>query len=261
MELVAELVLRSLETAEDFDGWHYLLEHDSYRSYVTGVIHLVRHEALSCGSNVYLRAREQLTSPAQKAVERLAASRDSKQRIAMNVAAPQNRKQLEDASLYLKRYRIGTTAVHDSETALILIADDVERQRRVAVKLMKFEDQWQREMTMREAQGAGHLNIHVLEIFDNHVDEKAKRCVNPKPFVITMPAAEKDLSDLLSHNRIAGLDIQAVVDIMRQVGQHVQYLHKFGRIHGDLKPRNIVKIEKQWCAHILSLVSMATLGL
>ena len=74
--------------------------------------------------------------------------------------------------------------------------------------------------------------------------------------MITMPAAEKDLSDLLSHNRIAGLDIQAVVDIMRQVGQHVQYLHKFGRIHGDLKPRNIVKIEKQWCAHILSLALM-----
>ena len=192
VDLVAELVVRSLEAGEDFDGWHYLLERDSCRSYVTGVIHLVQHEALRCGSHVYLRAREQLTSPAQKAVERLAASPDSKQRIAMNVAASQNRELLEYASLYLERYRMGTAAVHDSESSLILIADDVKKKSKVAVKLMAHEDHWRRETMMRQAQGAGHLNIHVLEIFDSFVDEKAKRCVNPKPFVITMPAAEKD---------------------------------------------------------------------
>ena len=108
--------MRCLETVEDFDGWHYLLERDSCLSYVTSVISLVQHEALSCGSHIYLQAREQFTSPAQKAVEQLAASLDSKQRVAMNVAAPQNRELLEFASLYLERYRMGTTAVHDSET-------------------------------------------------------------------------------------------------------------------------------------------------
>ena len=118
------------------------------------------------------------------------------------------------------------------------------------MKLMTNEDQWQRETMMREGQGAAHLHLHVLEILDHFVDEKAKRCMNPKPFVITMPAADNDLNDYLSHNRIAGMDIQAVVDIVAQVGRHLQFLHKLGRIHGDLKPRNIVKIEKQWCGRI-----------
>ena len=37
-----------------------------------------------------------------------------------------------------------------------------------------------------------------------------------------MPAAEQDLSDFLSHSRMAGSDLEAVVDIMRQVATHLQ---------------------------------------
>ena len=58
------------------------------------------------------------------------------------------------------------------------------------------------------------------------------------PFMITMPAAAMDLTYELSHSRLAGNDLDAVVDIMRQIGEHAMYMHEtLGRIHGDLKPR------------------------
>ena len=50
------------------------------------------------------------------------------------------------------------------------------------------------------------------------------------------------MQDFLAHSRMAGSDLQAVTDIMRQCGTHLQYMHHQGRIHGDFKPRNIVKI-------------------
>ena len=62
------------------------------------------------------------------------------------------------------------------------------------------------------------------------------------PYLIVMPAAEHDLSDLLGHSRIAGTNIDAVVALTREVGVHLQYLHDHGRIHGDFKARNIVKV-------------------
>ena len=58
------------------------------------------------------------------------------------------------------------------------------------------------------------------------------------PFLITMPAAAMDLTYELSHSRLAGNDLDAVVDIMRQIAEHAMYMHEtLGRIHGDLKPR------------------------
>ena len=60
-----------------------------------------------------------------------------------------------------------------------------------------------------------------------------------------MPQAERDLSDLLSHGHIAGRDQAAIVAILREVATHLRYLHEdCNRIHGDLKPRNIVKVRK-----------------
>ena len=58
------------------------------------------------------------------------------------------------------------------------------------------------------------------------------------PYMIAMPAAAMDLTYELSHSRLAGNDLDAVVDIMRQIGEHAMYMHEtLGRIHGDLKPR------------------------
>jgi len=60
----------------------------------------------------------------------------------------------------------------------------------------------------------------------------------PYPFMLTMAAAAMDLTYMLSHDSVAGHDLDSVLDIMRQVGEHVMYMHEtLGRGHGDLKPR------------------------
>eukprot|EP01049_Picozoa_sp_SAG25_P002191 SAG25_NODE_112_length_14924_cov_13.606476_7_plen_955_part_00 len=62
-------------------------------------------------------------------------------------------------------------------------------------------------------------------------------------YLITMPAAIMDLTYKLSHDHVAGNDLECVIVIMRQVSAHLEYMHEtLGRIHGDLKPRNIVQI-------------------
>jgi hypothetical protein len=58
------------------------------------------------------------------------------------------------------------------------------------------------------------------------------------PFMITMPAAAMDLTYMLSHDRVAGNDLESVLDIIRQIGEHTMYMHEMlHRVHGDLKPR------------------------
>ena len=111
---------------------------------------------------------------------------------------------------------------------------------------MRSEDAWSRETDVRKMHGATRIALHVLEILDSHVDANAAKSAHTRPFLIVMPAQEQDLTDFLVHNRIAGNSLEAVVNIVRQVAEHTQYLHKCNQIHGDLKPRNICRVDKRW---------------
>ena len=106
--------------------------------------------------------------------------------------------------------------IHESETSLILLAEDIrqksidgaknknsgwfftvddhteeveQKSEKVAIKLMKNEEEWQREQDMRMS-----LSIDVVvKILDVIVDQKAMDSgfKDPRPFVIVMPAAQK----------------------------------------------------------------------
>ena len=128
--------------------------------------------------------------------------------------------------------------VHESDSCLVIIVDDVKLKLRVALKLMANEEQWRRELSLRQTEGGAVLDgSHIVSIL-SLIDENAKSLCSAFPFILVMPAAEQDLSDFLSHSRMAGSDLEAVVDIMRQVATHLQYLHSAcGSIHGDVKAR------------------------
>ena len=58
-------------------------------------------------------------------------------------------------------------------------------------------------------------------------------------YMLMIDKAATDLSDALSHTRIAGRKLPEVVKIARQVAGHLSYLNEeCGRLHGDIKPRN-----------------------
>ena len=110
---------------------------------------------------------------------------------------------------------------------------------------MAHEEQWRRELSLRQIESGAVLDgSHVIMILDSLIDEEAKSLSSAFPFILVMPAAEQDLSDFLSHSPMAGSDWQAVAAIMRQLAEHLQYLHvACNSIHSDVKPRNIVKLD------------------
>ena len=111
---------------------------------------------------------------------------------------------------------------------------------------MSHEDQWRREVEMRKRSDGSLLSSdHVLPLL-NYValDEQAmdyvqsdERLLGTAPWthLLTLPRAQHDLSDALSHYRIAGRNRQQVVEIVYRVVMHLKYMNvNCGRIHGDL---------------------------
>ena len=71
----------------------------------------------------------------------MAAAWDTRQRRAIDVAAENNRRHLEQRMLYHSRYKAAEgTLVHESATCRVLVADDIYSNERVALKLMRNED-------------------------------------------------------------------------------------------------------------------------
>ena len=130
-ELIAELVVRCLESGVAFNGWHYLLEHDSCNKHVKAAIELVQEEASDHPPHAHYKSTpiaEQLMSPAQEAVAWLSRSLDSMQRTAMNVATQQNCMLLEKGMLYLGRlWTAEAVMVHESEMSILLLTEDVKQ--------------------------------------------------------------------------------------------------------------------------------------
>ena len=197
-------------------------------------------------ANMKQSTAEQVTSAEQQAVQVLAVARDTRQRCAIDVATQKNREELESQMLYFTRYNAAQgTKVHESETCIIILAEDVKspNNARFALKLMANEDEWQREKETRLHGDRKELGLHILDIIDSFVDEKARASSQQSPFAHVMQAAGCLLDDFLSYSRAAGMDLGFVTALMLQIGQHLQYMHvNLKCCHGDLKPRNIVKI-------------------
>ena len=92
------------------------------------------------------------------------------------------------------RYKaVEGTKVHESDDCLVIIAEDVKRKHKVALKLMADEVQWEREKSTRMTESGWPIDgYHVVEILDIHEDTRAKSLSSGFPYVIAMPAAIHD---------------------------------------------------------------------
>jgi hypothetical protein len=170
-------------------------------------------------------------------------------------------------------YRIIGVKVHGSETCLVIFAEEIKRKKDdtagaksvqplvkqyVCLKLMSHEDQWKREIDMRKLNGDKQLSDkHVVPLLDHFVldglafVETDERLHGEATWthLLSMPRAERDLSDLLSHDRVAGHDLPEVTKILRQVAAHLEYFHETcGRIHGpDISHLDIPLLDHDLC--------------
>ena len=125
------------------------------------------------------------------------------------------------------------------------MAVDLETNKLVAIKLMQNKIEWLREQNMRKLSDGTMLDckhvVPLLEVFELGEDAGT---LDPRlqgeagcsyRFGLVMSAAKRDLSDALSHYRIAGRDRRQVLEILHQVAMHLRYMNDdCGRIHGDL---------------------------
>ena len=63
---------------------------------------------------------------------------------------------------------------------------------------------------------------------------------------LVMPAAERSLEHVISAERIAGVDLTAIKAFGVDIAGALKYLHGEKLVHGDFKPRNIVRIHGDW---------------
>jgi hypothetical protein len=157
----------------------------------------------------------------------------------------------ETFGAFLGRLKLVDDKKHGSGTCLVIFALDLKTGRPVALKLMEDRAQWVREQDMRKLDGGKLLDSqHVVQILDAAELEADAGSMDPRlkgateyRFLLVMPQARRDLSDALSHDQLAGRDKATVVQIAHQVARHLKYLNEgCGRVHGDLKPRNLVQM-------------------
>ena len=135
---------------------------------------------------------------------------------------------------YLIREIIGEGAM-----ARVFKAYDPEIDREIAVKLLKSqlaEDDQYRARFLREAKGAGTLSHpNIVTIYDVGVDGK-------HPYIAMELVDGVTLTDLIrTGDKVATRDI---VEIGIQLTRALDFAHKKGIIHRDIKPGNIMLINE-----------------
>src|SRR5262249_13373511 len=116
----------------------------------------------------------------------------------------------------------------------ILLARDPRIDRLVAIKLLKeqFDNEEFRERFVREARSSGRLkHPNIVTIFD--VGEH-----DNQPF-IAMEYVEGETLDSIV-KRKAALSIGRKIRLMEELCAGLQYAHRFGVVHRDIKPQNVM---------------------
>jgi serine/threonine protein kinase/Leucine-rich repeat (LRR) protein len=180
----------------------------------------------------------------------LVACYDAHGRGVVNIASPLCQKVLSQCRFFYKRYDIKTMGHphHLSPTSMLHIAYDTATEKNVALKFIREKRAYIKEIATREK---GRVNptyvIDVMERYDGDKDEKYWRETrrhgwDDYPYCIVMPAADRNLAEILAREQVAGQDMRQIksmcVDMVHALGS----LHEAGWIHGDLKPLNVMRI-------------------
>jgi serine/threonine protein kinase len=159
---------------------------------------------------------------------------------------------------FLGRYVLDGDPKHVSPTCYVIFAKDLDAGgTAVALKFMCDLAAFQREVDCR----AGLDSATVISILAHHGGDTAKIPAEaltqfPQIRLSTEPAGQgtslnlllvmergsSDLSDIISHADLAGKDMLRVRTIAISTAKCLQYLHSKGKMHGDLKPRNLVML-------------------
>ena len=161
-------------------------------------------------------------------------------------------------SCFLGCYDVAAAVVHRSATCVVADAVEVTASKPVAIKRMRHRDQFERELRMRYG-GGRDVSACIIGVDAWHVPATQRadfvfegRQPEPAPtdlvgdveypYVAVMPRGERSLFHAMASERIAGINVAAVAHLMRRMVLRVQQLHAQGLAHGNLKPRNLLRV-------------------
>lgn len=120
----------------------------------------------------------------------------------------------------------------------------------VALKFMRNQDQWQRELDARQGLDTAYV-IGVLRAHDGEADAGfnaalVARDLADYPYVLVLPRADLSLADALQHEHLAPSPEEVswgeVQNIIKQIAMALQHFHTArSTIHGDVKPLNLMR--------------------
>ncbi|CAK4758002.1 unnamed protein product, partial [Aphanomyces euteiches] len=117
---------------------------------------------------------------------------------------------------------------------------------KVALKFMRYQDEYNREITIRKQLDAkfalGLLPSLDESVFREHavhlkVDDELS--MGEYPFVLVMPAADRSLEDVYLKERRSPTYIRFALE---EVVLALQHLHSKAIVHGDLKKLNVLRV-------------------
>jgi serine/threonine protein kinase/ankyrin repeat protein len=188
----------------------------------------------------------------------LAYSQDLLGRRAINIAEPLCRAAFRKHIFFCGLYQFDPTALeHRSATSVVYLASmsqgaeqgqgqDYARQK-VALKFMKDRSQFDRERSIRET---GNLSAEfTLQLLSHRsadddtefATELAGQGLEEYRHMIVMLAADRSLRTIITHDHIAGSDMETVKQLTKQMIHCLEHVHTQGIVHGDLKPLNVVR--------------------
>ena len=197
----------------------------------------------------------------------LAAAKDANNRAAVDVASKPMKLIMQSVLLWHGRYRITEPRPdHISATCFVFKAVDehtidkeTSQPMKVALKLMRLKDQFQREISTRDKEFHQEHVMHILQTypeigsstFDSWPDEvvdvetdatgQLTKTNAEKLFLLVMPLADRNLFVALKQERWAGKNMEEVRHVFVQLVHCVEHMHEKGVLHADLKTLNIVR--------------------
>ena len=202
----------------------------------------------------------------------LASAKDANGRAAVDVASKPMKSIMQSVLLWHGRYRITEPRPdHTSATCFVFKAVDehtidseTNQPIKVALKLMRLKDQFQREISTRDKGFNQEHVMHILQThpqvasstFDNEPNEvvdveadatgQLTKTNAEKFYMLVMPLADRNLFVALKQERWAGKNMEEVRHVFVQLVHCVEHMHEKGVLHGDLKTLNIVRTAGQW---------------
>ena len=161
------------------------------------------------------------------------------------------RQTIEKLGAFLGRYRFRPGRVtHSSHTSIVLFATDLDMDSEVALKFMRDKEQYGREIQTRRLGGTetdrGRLDPeYVIDVLNHYELDEDASLIDPRlrgKYVLVMEKAERDMTDSLAHDGVAGRDRESIVRMLHDVISALLYFNdQLSHVHGDVKPRNFVE--------------------